>query len=93
MLKWNWSKVCIDYIARLLSQFSNPGCELFWISNSGRQKYVSNIAGQHNDCLFPNNASFFVSHIMNLIENYPFDLSDNLRTSVNHISENLGCHN
>ncbi|KYM76339.1 hypothetical protein ALC53_13366 [Atta colombica] len=71
MLQRSRSIIRRDYMARLTMQMCYPFCELSCVWYSSRKKYIVHIVWQQYKCLFPNYASLFVTHIMNLIENYP----------------------
>ena len=43
---------------------------------------------KEDDSFFPNNTTFFVTHVVNLIEDNPSDLAHDLGTMIEHGSKN-----
>ena len=47
---------------------------------------------QQYDGLFPDNSSALVPHVVNLIIDYPSNLSHNFTATVQHAPQDLSCH-
>ncbi len=70
----------------------DPIGELHVIRNCGTEHNDTDMFGQHDDSLLPNHSSLLVVNVMNLIENYPFNVADHLCPSVQVVTQNLCCH-
>ena len=82
---WKYSQIKFQSL-RVCSGFSEGFnvTHLWSVWYCGRQKHVVYIIRKQNDCLLPNNASFFVPHVMNLIKYHPGNFSHYFRTAVQH---------
>ena len=47
---------------------------------------------QHNDDFLPHDASLRIVDVMDLVEDDEFDVSDQVSSTVEHTSQDLGCH-
>ena len=47
---------------------------------------------KHDDHLLPDNTSLSIVDVVHLIEDHPFDIADEVRTAIQHRSQNLGGH-
>lgn len=74
MLERRGTVVCVDHVARLLFDLGNPLDEFSGIGDGGWEEDKANVRIEEDDGFFPDHASFFVSHIMDFVENDPFDL-------------------
>jgi len=71
---------------------SDPVSEFHIVGNCGAQHNYSYMLWEHDDSLLPNNSSFLVVYVMDLIKNYPFYIPDHLGPSIKVVSQNLCCH-
>lgn len=59
-----------------------PICKLHIVRYSGTEHDNSDMFRQHNDSLFPDNPSFLIVYVVNLIENDPLNVPYHLGPSV-----------
>jgi len=72
---------------------SHPVGEVHIVRYSSTEHDQANMLRKHNNGLLPYNSSLSIVYVMNLIEDDPLDISYHFSTSVQVITQNLGCHN
>ena len=89
VLQWRGSEVSIHNMTRLGVDLGDPLSELQCVGDSCGKEDVVDFIGEENDCFFPDYSSFLISHVMDLVKNYPRDFAHDFRSSIQHASENL----
>jgi hypothetical protein len=92
MLQRHRSMESLHHINHSSLSSADPVCELHVIRHCGTQHDNTNMLGQHDDSLFPNNTSLFIVDVMDLIKDDPFDVPDHFGTTIQVVPENFSCH-
>ena len=71
----------------------NPLGELSRVGDRGREEDVVNVVRQQNDRLLPDDSSFLVPHVVDLVEDDPTNLASDFWSAIKHGSQDFGSHN
>lgn len=89
MLKGSGPEIGVDHVARLLVQMGHPFGELSRVRYGSRKEDKMDVVRQQDERLLPNDATFLVSHIVDLVEDHPAHFTHYFRTTVQHVPQNL----
>ena len=71
---------------------SNPISKLENVWNRSRQQNQTNVRGKHDDDLFPHDTSLGVIYVVHLVKDDPFDVTYQIRASIQHTPQNFRRH-
>ncbi|KAI6756802.1 hypothetical protein HG530_011400 [Fusarium avenaceum] len=92
VLKRRRSEIGVDDVTGLVMDLGNPLGKLESVGDGGGEKDISDLVGKHDNGLLPDDTSYLVSHVVNLVKHDPSNFSHDLGTSIQHRSQNLSRH-
>lgn len=81
-----------DDVNVLLLGAANPVGELASVGHGGGEKDNVDVLGQHDNDLLPHNTTLGIVHVVHLVKNDKLDIADEVRSLVEHATQNLGGH-
>mmetsp|Transcript_12122 Transcript_12122/g.35429 ORF Transcript_12122/g.35429 Transcript_12122/m.35429 type:complete len:237 (+) Transcript_12122:1893-2603(+) len=92
MLQGHGTVVGIHDMTRLMMYAGDPIDELLGIGDCGGEEDEAYAVREEDNGFLPDYATFFVSHVVHLIEDHPSHLPHHLAAPIQHAPQNLGRH-
>jgi len=84
MLQRSGAVLGVDHMAWLMLDAANPFGKFGGIRDCGWKEHEPHIGTEEDECLLPHNSPLSITHVMDLIEDNPGNLSYDLRSPIEH---------